>query len=119
MSIKEPINKCILPFYFFLIHSPPRQNQKGSPPAFIPQTPFCGRTKSKIPAEKISLGFANPFPQKTVSQNRVRIGIAFPALLLCRSTTPCVVARSARGTLSVSCFENRCEFGSIKTHKIL
>ena len=29
-----------------------------SPPAFIPQTPFCGR--------EISLGFAKSFPQKIV-----------------------------------------------------
>ena len=35
-------------------------------PAFIPQTPFCGRENS---AEVLP----NPFPQKIVWQNRVRI----------------------------------------------
>jgi len=40
------------------------KNSKSFPPAFIPQTPFCGRNPNPNSPEKISLGFAKSFPQK-------------------------------------------------------
>jgi hypothetical protein len=48
--------------------------------------------------EKNSRGKANPFlPQNCFAPSE--LCLAFLALLFCRSTTLCVVARSARGTL--------------------
>src|SRR3989344_4600543 len=74
--IKERTKKLIglkkkYDFNFFVLASP-AENEFRNPPAFIPQTPFCGRNPNPNPRQnKLAEVLTNPFPRKYFLQNFV------------------------------------------------
>jgi len=111
----EQIYQILTPSSIFYFSQPSPKIRR----AFLPHPPARRKSESRR-FEKISRGKADPFlPQKMLcfAQSALGLAVFLPALLLCRSTTPRVVARSARETLWIlsGIFDKVGSSGIIKT----